>query len=115
MSKSVKFTAIFSYMAICFLLISISMINPMFTVITLGLLVAGFLFILFFTGKLNLYHYVSILIPSIVLSPFIQTPPGLPMVKLEDIWLLFGLVLLVTKIIFTKDLKFTVPSHAKIF
>src|SRR5690625_7184491 len=95
MSKSVKFTAIFSYMAICFLLISISMINPMFTVITLGLLVAGFLFILFFTGKLNLYHYVSLLIPSIVLFPFIVSPRGLPMVYLVYVFLLLGLCLLV--------------------
>src|SRR5690625_1782164 len=115
MSKSIKITILSGYALVSLLALLLSIINPTFALIAVGLLAACSLFYLFLVGKLNLYHYVAILIPSIVLSPFIQTPAGLPMVKLEDIWLLFGLILLIVKLAFTKDLKLVVPSYAKIF
>lgn len=115
MTKSFNVVVILAYMLFFIVLLPLSITNHAFFFVTAALIVAIFLFYLFLTRRLNLYHYVSIMIPSIILSPFIQTPAGLPAIKLEDLWLLFGLILLILKIVFNKGVKIEFPSFAKFF
>lgn len=76
--------------------------------------VAALLFFLFVSDKLKLYHYILVLVPSILLSPPISLGFG-PAIRLDDLWIVLGISVLITKIAlkqmrfkihFTKPVKF---------
>ena len=114
MTTSFKVTIISMYALISLALLLSAILNPMFLVIACGFFSFVLLLFLFITNKLKFIHYITIMIPSVVLSPFMQFP-GLPAIKLEDMWLAFGGILLAIKIAKEKNLKFICPSYAKTF
>lgn len=104
-----------TYFTMSLVLLVLTIYQPAIFFVSLLILLGSLLYLNFISGRLKLIHYVCILAPSIVLSPFINIP-GLMAIKLEDIWLAFGLMVFFTKMIQTKGkLSIDFPVYAKLF
>ncbi len=53
-------------------------------------------FVGFIKGRFNLFHYTVSLIPIIIFSPQINLP-SLPAIRLDDLWLVYGSIILLVK------------------
>lgn len=110
-----KKTILSIYLLISLLLLLYVIVSPNTAIIVIALFIGAALFLAFISGKLKFYHYILILVFCIILSPNIKLP-GVPAIRLDDLWLMFGLVV----ILFTKGFKrsnftFSFPVYAKIF
>lgn len=114
MSNIFKKVTISAYLIVSLALLLFTIYEPAFLVITIGLFVFGFLFFLFISGKLHLIHFVGVLIPSIILSPSIPLP-GLPSIRIDDIWLAFGTIVLIVLASKSKKISIVFPLYAKLY
>lgn len=113
-SNAIKNLTVSTIVLFSFLLIIASTINPTYAIYSLGSLSVLFLLFLFIVGRLNALHYVMILIPFLVLSPEIALP-NLPAARLDDFWLLCGLIIITFKTIIAKNIEFNIPNYTKWF
>lgn len=112
MNKQNK-TIVLTFIIGSFAFLILSMTNYIYALFGLALIALSWVFIMFISGKWGLYHYIITLIVSIILSPLIELP--LWTFKLDDFWLIFGVIVFIFKITFVKDINFKLPSYARMF
>lgn len=77
---------------------------------------ALFLYVIFIRGVLNLYHYVLIFIPLLIFSPPLRIASGIPAIRLDDLWLMFGAVVFATQVLLrNQKIKFKWNASMKLF
>lgn len=80
--------------------------RPILSILTvIGILVIT-IYVIYIKGKLNTYHYVLTLIPLIIFSTPIKIASGLPAIRLDDLWLMFGAVIYLSNLLGVKKIKF---------
>lgn len=91
--------------------------DPSIIIVLLGGLIATLSFLMITAGKIKMFGYLSVYVVALVLSPVISLP-GLPAVRLDDIWLLIGAaalsVMLLTRRIKLNSLKVFSPIQKRI-
>ncbi len=115
MSNTLKNTTLAIYTAISLVIVTLSTIKPILSVsLILSLLFLGLL-VGFLSGKLTSRHYVIMLIPSVIISPMVKIPGMFASLRIDDLWLAFGGVLLLIKLaINSRNLKFEFPRFSKL-
>ncbi|MGO1057706.1 O-antigen ligase family protein [Planococcus sp. FY231025] len=116
MVKTEKYQILTMAFFIAVLLLVISLYDLKISFLVIGGVAAILLYFFFLTGKINSVSYLYIMIPFIILSPIIPLP-GLPAVKLDDLWLAFGALIFLTMLSLKKDKNFTfqLPIFARLY
>lgn len=100
---------------VCFILVALSAWNIKLFAITLGGFVLFGLYLYFLRPNIGLMHFVMFLVPMIILSPTIMIP-GVIGIRLDDVWLAFGVAVYLSKLAFTHmKFEFKAPGYSKIF
>lgn len=116
MTKNIKITILSIYGIAGLTILLLTLINNFFILFLGVFILAGIIFLGFLSGRLNLIDYTKILIPIIVLSPIVKIPGLFADLRLDDIWLAFGFLILLIKIAVNKlDFKIIIPTYAKVF
>lgn len=116
MSDSQKKIVILGAFVVFYVFLFVALTNPLLMVLGIVAILVILFYILFMTNKIDLFHYVLILISCIVLSPILDFSFMFASLRLDDFWLAFGAVVLFSKIaVHKKNFSFKFPSYAKIF
>ena len=104
-----------AYAILSTITILLGLYNLFFAVVMLSTFILGAILIFFLLGKFTTAHYLMVLFPSIILSPIIRIP-GFPIaIRLDDLWMAFGAILLVIYLFKRKNLDIYFPRYARVF
>ncbi|MFJ8266844.1 O-antigen ligase family protein [Peribacillus asahii] len=111
-----KFKYLFLSLIFSVILGVISANRPiLFILVFLGILIL-MMYVRYMRGQIGIYHYVLTLIPLIIFSTPIKVASGLPAIRLDDLWLLFGAVIFSSNLLLRKQkIKFKWNWSVKLF